>query len=119
MKTAQQILDHQLSKHNTPGLQYYFFDKDSIIYSYEGGLADIINQQKVTENTTFNAYSVTKTFTALSILQLTEKGMFGLDDPVSDYLPDFPYPKTITIRHLLTHSSGIPNPLPTQLGTSC
>ena len=112
MKTAQQILDHQLSKHNTPGLQYYFFDKDSIIYSYEGGLADIINQQKVTENTTFNAYSVTKTFTALSILQLTEKGMFGLDDPVSDYLPDFPYPRTITIRQLLTHSSGIPNPLP-------
>lgn len=106
------ILDSQLSRDKTPGLQYYFFDKDSIIHKYLGGWADIENKKKVTDQTTFNAFSVTKTFTALSILQLAEKGMFKLDDPVSSHLNDLPYPDTISIRHLLTHSSGIPNPLP-------
>jgi CubicO group peptidase (beta-lactamase class C family) len=112
MKTVEDILKRQVDKDKTPGLQYYFFNKDSIIYSYLGGLADIEMQEKVTDKTTFNAYSVTKTFTALSILQLAEKGMLKLDDPVSKYLPNFPFSFSITIKQLLTHSSGIPNPLP-------
>jgi len=111
-QSIEDFLKSQISKDKIPGLQYYFFDKDSIIYSYLGGLADIKNQIKVIEKTTFNAYSVTKTFTALAILQLAERGLLNLDDPVSEYIPDFPYQAGITIRQLLTHSSGIPNPFP-------
>ena len=112
MKTVDGLLNEQLSKNKTPGIQYYFFDTNSIIHSFNGGFADIKNQEKINDETTFNAWSVTKTFTALAIVQLAEQKLLKLDDPVITYLPDFPYPKTITIKQLLSHSSGIPNPIP-------
>jgi D-alanyl-D-alanine carboxypeptidase len=112
MKLVDNILKEQISKNKTPGIQYYFFDKDSVIHSYNGGFADIKNKKEISDETTFNAWSVTKTFTALAIVQLAEKGLLKLDDPVIKYLPDFPYPGSITIKQLLTHSSGIPNPIP-------
>jgi len=93
MKAVENFLSDQVVKNKTPGLQYYYFNKDDILYSYAGGLADIEKQIKVTEATTFNAYSVTKTFTALAVLQLVERGLIDLDEPAADYLPDFPYPK--------------------------
>ncbi len=112
MTTIENVLSSQIDLHKTPGLQYYYFNQETILYSYCGGLADIANQKKVTERTTFNAYSVTKTFTALSILQLAEKDLIDLDKSVAEYLPEFPYPSNITTRHLLTHTAGIPNPIP-------
>ncbi len=112
MTSLEHFLSNQVDKDRTPGLQYYYFNQDDILYSYCGGLADIEKQEKVTEATTFNAYSVTKTFTALSILQLAEKNLIDLNKPVVEYLPEFPYPSNITTRHLLTHTSGIPNPMP-------
>lgn len=112
MKAVNQILNDQINKGKTPGLQYYFFNKNTITYSYLGGMADIANQKPVTEESTFNANSTTKTFTSLSVLQLVEKGLLSLDDTVSKYLPSIPYPPSITIKQLLTHSSGIPNPIP-------
>jgi len=112
MQIVNEILSAQIEKHKTPGLQYLFFNQDSIIHSYFGGKANLENQINVTDRTTFNAYSVTKTFTALAILQMAEKGLLHLNDPACKYLPEFPYPDAITIMHLLSHSSGIPNPLP-------
>ena len=112
MTTNENILSGQVEKNRTPGLQYYYFNQDNILYSYCGGLANIEKKEKVTEATTFNAYSVTKTFTALSILQLAEKDLIDLDRSVVEYLPEFPYPSNITTRHLLTHTAGIPNPMP-------
>ena len=109
---ADSILNNQIEKNKTPGLQYCFFDKDSIIHSYCGGMANVQSKKEVIASTTFNTYSVTKTFTALAILQLYERGLLDLDDPVSDYLKELPYPNSISIRQLLTHTSGIPNPLP-------
>jgi CubicO group peptidase (beta-lactamase class C family) len=112
MTTIENVLSSQIALHKTPGLQYYYFDQDSVLYSYSGGMADMANQKKVTEQTTFHAYSVTKTFTALSILQLVEKGLIELDNSASMYLPDFPYSNNITVRHLLTHTAGLANPMP-------
>lgn len=112
MNPVANYLSSQVDKNRIPGLQYYYFNQDTILYNYFGGLADIEKQVEVTEATTFNAYSVTKTFTALSVLQLVEKDLIDLDKPVADYLPDFPYPANIASRHLLTHTAGIPNPLP-------
>ncbi len=45
-------------------------------------------------------------------MQLEEKGRLKIDEPVKQYLPDFPYSSDITIKQLLTHSAGIPNPIP-------
>jgi CubicO group peptidase (beta-lactamase class C family) len=112
MKAVKDLLTYQVVKNKAPGLQYYYFSQDDILYNYIGGLADIEKGIKVTEDTTFNAYSVTKTFTALAVLQLVEKGLIDLDEAAAEYLPDFTYPKNITVRHLLTHTSGIANPMP-------
>jgi CubicO group peptidase (beta-lactamase class C family) len=63
-----------------------------------------------TPDTKFRIGSITKQFTATGILQLVEAGKLSVDDPVSKYYPDAPPAwNSITIRHLLTHTSGIPN----------
>jgi CubicO group peptidase (beta-lactamase class C family) len=61
-------------------------------------------------DTRFNIGSITKTFTAVSVLQLVERGVLSLDDPLSRFLPDVPdveSARKITIRQLLTHTSGL------------
>ena len=61
-------------------------------------------------DTKFRIGSVTKQFTASAVLQLVERGTLKLDDPISQYYPDAPASwQMITIRHLLTHMSGIPS----------
>lgn len=72
------------------------------------GLANLEHEVPLAPESVFRIASVTKLFTATAILQLAEPGELGLDDDVTEYLPDFPtYGETITIRHLLTHTSGI------------
>ena len=70
MNEADHILARQISENKTPGVQYIFFDKDTIIHQFQAGLADVKNKKAVNWNTTFHAFSVTKTFTALAILQI-------------------------------------------------
>ncbi len=62
-----------------------------------------------TSQTQFRIASLTKPFTAIAILQLQERGVLSVQDPIAKYLPDFPQGEKITIHHLLTHTSGIPN----------
>jgi D-alanyl-D-alanine carboxypeptidase len=112
MNETENILGKEIEKHKTPSVQYYFFNKDSILKSFQMGLADISGQIVVNTNTTYNAFSVTKTFTALAIMQLSEKGRIDINKPVIQYLPGFPYGAEITVKQLLTHSAGIPNPIP-------
>lgn len=83
---------------------------------FEGrGFADLGARRTITEDTVFRIGSITKTFTAVAVLQLWEQGRVELDAPVSGYLrsyrlaatdPDFGEP---TLRHLLTHTAGIPD----------
>lgn len=61
----------------------------------------------ITENTLFDLASISKQFTAAAILKLHQQNLLNIEDNVSKYLPDFPY-KDVTIKHLLTHTSGIP-----------
>jgi CubicO group peptidase (beta-lactamase class C family) len=62
-------------------------------------------------DTKFRLGSITKQFTSMLVMQQVEKGKITLDDPVARYLPDYPKPQAdkVTIRHLLTHTSGTPN----------
>lgn len=60
-------------------------------------------------DTKFRLASVTKQFTAMAIMQLQEQGLLKVTDPISKYIPDYPNGDKITIRHLLTHTAGIPN----------
>ncbi len=62
-----------------------------------------------TPETKFQIASVSKPFTAIAVLLLEERGKLSAQDPVSRYVPDYPNGDKITIHHLLTHTSGIPN----------
>jgi CubicO group peptidase (beta-lactamase class C family) len=81
------------------------------------GFADLETQRKVDENTIFHWASITKTFTGIAIMQLRDRGLLSLDDPIVKYLPELravhdPYGPidVITLRMLLSHSAGFRNP---------
>lgn len=112
MNEIDNILKKQIEDNRTPSVQYIIFNKDSVIHKFQGGFADLKKQKRTSENTTYNGYSVTKTFTTLAILQLSEKKKINIDSPIKKYLPEFPFSSKITIRQLMTHSGGIPNPIP-------
>lgn len=109
---ANTILAEVIRKNKAPALHYVIFSKDSVIHSFYDGLADVKAQKKIIDSTSFHAYSVTKTFTALSVLQLAAQNKLDINQPVAGFLPGFPYPSDITVKHLLAHTSGIPNPVP-------
>jgi CubicO group peptidase (beta-lactamase class C family) len=72
------------------------------------GMADIESGAPMTPNTVVHAASLAKQVTALSVLLLAREGKLSLDDDVRRYVPELPqYEKTITVRHLLTHTSGL------------
>ncbi len=109
---AEQILKHEIESGKSPSVQYFLFDSGQILYSFQQGFADVARKKPVDNNTTYHAFSVTKTFTAIAVLQLVESGKIHINNPVIQYLPDFPYGTEITIQHLLNHTAGIPNPIP-------
>ncbi|MCL2072640.1 MAG: beta-lactamase family protein [Marinilabiliaceae bacterium] len=112
MTNVEQILTNEIESGKSPSVQYYIFDSENIIKSFQLGYADISKQRQTDRNTTYNAFSVTKTFTALAVMQLAECGKIDLNKPIIDYLSDFQYGTEITIKQLLNHTAGIPNPIP-------
>jgi len=112
MKSINDLLKQEADKNKTPSIQYIFFDLDSTIYEFRDGYSDIKANSRINAATTYHFFSITKTVTALAVLQLAQSGKIRLNDPMVDYLPGFPYANEITIEQVLNHSSGIPNPLP-------
>lgn len=89
--------------------------RDGRLRHFHGhGLADIASRTPVTEDTVFRIGSITKTFTAIAVLQLCELGLVDLDAPASGYLrsyrlaPAKPGHRPPTVRQLLTHTAGLP-----------
>lgn len=105
-------LNWVIDRARLPGIQYIALDPDQIIIERYAGLADIKNSITMKAGITMMAYSMTKTLTAVAVLQLVGNKMLGLDDGIERYLPSKPYGGQVTIRQLLSHTGGIPNPLP-------
>jgi CubicO group peptidase (beta-lactamase class C family) len=83
---------------------------ETILISKGYGLANLEHDVPNTPQTKFRLGSLTKQFTAMAILMLQEDGQLNVQDPICDYIPNCPDAwQPITIHHLLTHSSGIPN----------
>jgi CubicO group peptidase (beta-lactamase class C family) len=85
---------------------------DHTIFSKGYGIADMSSKTAINTRTIFNLGSVSKTFVAYGILKLHEEGKLSIDDPVTKYFPNFrnkDLVKDIRIRHLLTHTSGLPD----------
>lgn len=83
-------------------------EKGRVIYRHNYGFANETAGLPNTENSQFELASVSKIFTAVAILQLKDHGMLNLDSTFRHYFPAFPYP-AITVRHLLSHTSGLPD----------
>ncbi|MDR2996242.1 MAG: beta-lactamase family protein [Bacillus cereus] len=83
-------------------------DKEHVILNKGYGYADVQNKIENTPQTKYRIGSITKTVVATSILQLQEQGELNIQDNVNKYIPSFPENKNITLYHLLTHTSGLP-----------
>lgn len=79
-----------------------------IIYQNSFGWANYLLKDSLNIESKFELASVSKPITAVGVLQLVQQGKLRLDQTVNDFYPEFPYPG-ITIQHLLTHRSGLPN----------
>src|SRR5690348_6691160 len=106
-----------LNRHPAVGLAVGVVRDGRLAFFHGHGLADIASHTPVTEDTVFRIASITKTFTAIAVLQLWERGRIDLDAPANDYLhaykliPAQASFRPATVRHLLTHTAGVPQVL--------
>lgn len=104
----------QMAYHHQPGVAIGIVHDQQLVWARGFGYRDVARKLPATTRTVYRIASITKTFTATAILQLRDAGLLQLDDPVKKHLPWFEYrdrfldAPTITIRHLLTHTSGLP-----------
>jgi methyl acetate hydrolase len=128
--TAKGALSHQLSeavgRGDTPGVVALVVSRDRVLYEGAAGKLDVARKIAMPVNAIFSIASMTKPVTSVAIMMLLEEGKLKLDDPVSKYLTGFdnlrvitkfnekdatyetrPAKRPMTIRHLLTHTSGI------------
>src|SRR5215203_1549163 len=98
------------------GSSFVFLKDNRVVFEKHYGLANLEKKQPVNADTIYHWASNTKPFTGISIMQLRDRGLLKLDDPVTKYLPElrgvhneFGSMDDITIRHLMTHSSGFRN----------
>jgi CubicO group peptidase (beta-lactamase class C family) len=119
------LLNASVSNREIPGAVAYIVRDGKVFYHKAFGWSNIENKTAMEENDIFRMASMTKGLTAVAILQLYEKGLLFLDDDISKYIPEFKNPQVlvkilpdssfvtrpakseITIRQLLTHTSGI------------
>ena len=100
-------------KNGIVGSSFMLLQDGQVIAQEFFGLANQEKQQPVDENTIYHWASITKTFTAIAIMQLRDRGLLKLDDPIIKYVPElstvhnpFGQMSDITIKHLMTHSAG-------------
>src|SRR3954463_14985924 len=98
-------------KHGVPGATLAILDGDEVGEAAYGVL-NVRTQVEATPDSLFQIGSITKVWTATLVMQLVDEGLLDIDQPVVKYLPEFKVAdaevtKTVTTRHLLTHSSGI------------
>jgi D-alanyl-D-alanine carboxypeptidase len=93
-----------------PGFTVAVARDGNVVFEKSYGLADIETGVKATPETVYRIASITKQFTAAAVMRLVEQGKLSLEDPITKHLPDFPTQgHDVTIRHLLSHTSGIKN----------
>jgi D-alanyl-D-alanine carboxypeptidase len=102
------LIQQALKKQRIPGLSLAVVKDGHLVLAKGYGLANVELHVPATPETVYQMQSITKSFTASGIMLLAEEGQLGLDDKVSQHLDGTPESwKVITVRHLLTHTSGI------------
>lgn len=111
---ATQLIAHEMDKYKVPGLSIALVDDQRVIWAQGFGFSDKEREILASADTLYRVASISKLFTDVAAMQLTEQGKLDIDKPVQTYLPSFSpqsrfKPVTpITLRQLMTHHSGLP-----------
>ena len=99
-----------LARPDTPGFAVSVTKAGEVLFADGFGVRDLRGKERIDARTNFRLASCSKQFTAMSIMLLVHDGQLGYDAKLTDVFPEFPgYGKAITIRHLLNHTSGLPD----------
>jgi CubicO group peptidase (beta-lactamase class C family) len=109
-RQIQQFMDESLKEYQIPGASLAIVQEGKVIFQENWGVQS--DGKKVTNNTLFTIGSISKPITSLAIMKLVQEGKINLDHSIHTYLPSFKYDKKsfkneITVRQLLSHTSGI------------
>ncbi len=100
----------EMAERNIPGALIGVASRGRLVHTQSYGLANVEVRVPVSDSTVFEIGSISKQFVAAAVMLLVEDGRLGLDDPIHDFLPDLPSEWLgVTVRQLLTHTSGIPD----------
>jgi CubicO group peptidase (beta-lactamase class C family) len=103
-----------------PGAALLVIDHDHVVYRKCYGFADLETQRPITADSSFYLGSISKQFTEMAIMLLAEQGRLSYDDRLPAYFPRFPsWGTEISVRHLLHHTSGLPEYVPPWCLSSC
>lgn len=114
LKLLEAWIEGQMAYAEQPGLSIAVVYDQELVWARGFGWADVQHKVAATPETLYRIASITKLFTATALMQLRDAGQLQLDDPVARHLPWFklnspaPDAPEITLRHLLTHTSGLP-----------
>lgn len=114
IKVLELWIDAQMEYRELPGMSIGIVYDQELIYAKGFGYSNLEQKTSATPQTVYRIASITKTFTATALMQLRDEGKLSLDDPIKKYLPwfsiknSFPDAPEITIRQLITHTSGLP-----------
>jgi CubicO group peptidase (beta-lactamase class C family) len=103
------VVSTAMQQQRIPGMAVALAKNGTMLYVKAFGFSDMAMHATTQANTIFEIGSVTKQFTAALIMKLQEQGKLNVDDPVNKYLAKYNFPAPITLRMLLTHTSGLAN----------
>lgn len=108
--SVDDYVESQLKQEKIPGMSIAILKDDSIIKIQGYGFSNLEHQAQAKPETIYQSGSVGKQFTATAVMMLVEDGKINLDDPLSKYFENTPQTwEKLTVRQLLTHTSGIPD----------
>jgi CubicO group peptidase (beta-lactamase class C family) len=107
------FLKSTIAEGRIPGIAVAIIRNGAVIKMGTAGLSNLETDTPVTTQTAFDLASLTKPFTATAIMLLEQDGKLHLEDPVTKFVPNLPSTwKDITLHHLMTHTSGLPELVP-------
>lgn len=102
-----EFIEAQMQVQNVPGLAVAVMNQGEVLFAEGFGVRSIESKDPVTPATLFRIGSTTKPLTVVAMLRLVEAGQVDLDAPVVTYVPEFAVSDAITVRHLISHTSGL------------
>jgi len=110
LERVDEFVRAEMARQKVPGVAVAIIRNGEVLKAQGYGLADVEHRVPVGPETVFESGSVGKQFTATGVMLLVEDGKIGLDDSITRFFPQAPEAwRPITVRHLLTHTSGIPD----------